>query len=225
MKKSHLFFLILGMLGACQSQPKQPSLEENSASQNPKPNLELAKEIHEMKDRDQEAMFNSFNENGQMILDSILQANCERAKEIIETEGFPGYDLLGEEGAQDFWLIVQHSDHDLAFQEKFLEMMKPEVKKGNSSGKNYAFLVDRVRMNEGQKQLYGTQLEYRKNGQAFPQALEDSLGVDQRRKEMGLESLKAYLNKATKVQFDMNQDHYQKMGIQAPILYEVESSE
>jgi len=32
--------------------------------------------------------------------------------------GFPGYDLVGQKGSNSFWLIVQHCDKDVDFQEQ-----------------------------------------------------------------------------------------------------------
>ncbi|MBC8884111.1 hypothetical protein H9X57_14420 [Flavobacterium piscinae] len=49
--------------------------------------------------------------------------------EIFDKYGFVGIDVVGEEGSQNFWLLVQHSDQNTAFQQKVLEKMEIEVKK------------------------------------------------------------------------------------------------
>lgn len=38
--------------------------------------------------------------------------------------GFLGYDEVGELGSHNFWLLVQHQDKQIDFQERVLEEMK-----------------------------------------------------------------------------------------------------
>jgi len=120
--------------------------------------------------------------------------NLILAKEIILKYGFPGYNLVGTEGSNEFWSIVQHCDDDLAFQKKVLLLMDKEVKRKNASASNNAMLRDRILVSEGKKQIYGTQVRYNvklKKSQPFP--IEDPANVDVRRKKVGLSTLKEYL--------------------------------
>ena len=134
-----------------------------------------------------------------------------------------GIDLAGEEGSQNFWLLVQHSDHDPDFQQEVLEKMKIEMEKGNANSSNYGLLVDRVNLNTGRAQIYGTQLDYNMEiCQAFPKNLADSINVNKRRKEVGLQPLEEYLNDMTLMHFEMNKAFYAKKGVMEPKLYEVE---
>ena len=72
--------------------------------------------------------------------------------------------------------------------------MEKEVKLHNASGENYAYLKDRVLINQGQKQLYGTQMRYNKETRKhLPFPIQDSLNVDARRKAIGLSSIGSYL--------------------------------
>jgi len=72
--------------------------------------------------------------------------------------------------------------------------MGKEVKKNNASGEKFALLQDRVLINEGHKQLYGTQVRLDlKTHHAKPFPIQDSLTVDVRRKAVGLQPLKNYL--------------------------------
>ncbi|MBS1533036.1 MAG: hypothetical protein JSU01_22235 [Bacteroidetes bacterium] len=47
------------------------------------------------------------------IADSL---NLIEAKSIIHQYGFPGYSLVGKEGSNRFWAIVQHCDEEPDFQ-------------------------------------------------------------------------------------------------------------
>lgn len=154
--------------------------------------------------------------------DSVFTADKLRIEAMFNRYGFLGFDKVGKEGSNHFWLLVQHSDKFPAFQAKVLGEMNKEVKRGNADPNNYAYLYDRVKVNAGKKQLFGTQVTYEVNttGRAIPKiGLADSANVDKLRKEYGLEPLKDYLNEMTSRHFEMNIEHYQKMGITKPNLY------
>jgi hypothetical protein len=116
-----------------------------------------------------------------------------KAKAIINKYGYPGYDRVGEI-SDNFWAIVQHCDDDIPFQEHVLALMKKEVAKNNASKEKYAYLVDRVLVNKHQKQIYGTQVRYdtvTRKSAPFP--LKYPKSVNKLRKQMGMETLEAYL--------------------------------
>lgn len=115
-------------------------------------------------------------------------------KEFINDYGFPSNSLVGEETSYYAWLFAQHSDFDLDFQKKYLQMMlenKNEVKK-----ELIAKLTDRVLKNSNLPQRYGTQFVL-DAGKWVPYKLEDSVNIDQIRAEYNLgpisETIK-YLN-------------------------------
>lgn len=98
------------------------------------------------------------NEQWNSFKDSVFTAYQKHLKEIYDKYGFVGFDLAGEDGSRNFWLMVQHSDHNPDFQKGVLEKMKIEVDKENATPSNYGLLVDRVNLNTGNKQIYGTQV-------------------------------------------------------------------
>ena len=105
-------------------------------------------------------------------------------KDIYNQIGYPTIELVGKENSSKFFTLVQHSDSDVKFQEKMLNEITKELKKGNVRGKDYAFLTDRVQLAQENPQIYGTQLDYNTDiGQAFPKNLIDSVNVNKRRKE------------------------------------------
>jgi len=87
----------------------------------------------------------------QAYQDSVFGTHQKLLSKIFDQYGYPGYDLVGKQGSNNYWLMVQHSDKTPAFQLKVLEAMKKEVDKGNADAKNYAYLVDRVKINAGEK--------------------------------------------------------------------------
>lgn len=124
-------------------------------------------------------------------LDSLDRAHTARLKEIIRTHGWPTRARVGREGARAAFLIVQHADRDLAFQEEYLTYLDSAVAAGDLPGEALALLTDRVRVAKGEPQLYGTQVNITPDGLVFL-PIEDSLHVDERRAALGMPPLAAY---------------------------------
>jgi hypothetical protein len=156
----------------------------------------------------------------QTFKDSVFNVNYQLARTIFEANGFPGYDKVGMAGAKNFWLLVQHCDPWPDFQEQVLKAMAGQVARKNASAQDLAYLTDRVRLNTGRPQVYGTQLTYDTNAcQAMPKNLEAASTVNQRRQQVGLDRIESYLDTMSQMHFQMNQASYEKRGIRAPTLY------
>lgn len=121
----------------------------------------------------------------------IDRDNTNRMKELVK-QGWPGKSVVGTDGAQAAWILVQHADHDRSFQKECLSLLREAFKRGEATGEQFAYLTDRVLIGEKQKQLYGTQLR-EVDGRLRPLPIEDEENVDKRRGELGLTSLAAYL--------------------------------
>jgi hypothetical protein len=120
------------------------------------------------------------------------EERTERLAEILDEHGWPGHDLVGEDGASAAWLIAQHSDLDVDFQERALELMREAVEEGQADRSELAYLEDRVALNRGRPQTYGTQIGC-VDGRAEPADLADPDRVDELREEAGLQPLDDYL--------------------------------
>ncbi len=116
--------------------------------------------------------------------------NTARMKEVVSAHGWPGRRLVGKDGAQAAFLLVQHADADPAFQESCLELMK-EAPTGEVSTVDVAYLTDRVRVNTGRSQLYGTQF-WMQGGKLVPRPIEDEERLAERRKAVGLIPMDEY---------------------------------
>jgi hypothetical protein len=124
-------------------------------------------------------------------LRAVDAANTARMKTIIAARGWPGRSLVGKDGAQAAWLLVQHADHDPAFQRACLEQLGQAVQAGEADARHHAYLTDRVLLAEGDQQLYGTQFLLA-SGRWQPRPLADPDHVDDRRRRVGLEPLADY---------------------------------
>src|SRR5690606_11018508 len=94
--------------------------------------------------------------------------------------------LVGVEAARSAWLVAQHADHHLSLQRRALELMTSAVERGEAEANLLAMLRDRVAVNEGRRQIYGTQIFRLADGTPVPWPCEDPEHLDERRAEVGL---------------------------------------
>lgn len=223
MNKAYRILIIGFLIFGC----KEKTTDKKVVEKKIEFNQNLADELKKLAEIDQIAAYIPQGEYKKLskkewnsFKDSVFTTHQKRISEIFSEHGFVGFDLAGNEGSENFWLMVQHSDHNPNFQKQVLEKMKIEVDKGNAKPSNYGLLVDRVKLNIGEAQVYGTQVTYNMNiGQAYPKKLADSINVDQRRKSIGLEPLKNYLNSMSESHFLMNKKYYSDKGITEPTFY------
>jgi len=118
--------------------------------------------------------------------------NLSDLKNIISLYGWPGKSLVGEEAAKAAFLILQHAP--LAEQEKLLPLFREAVAQGNALPRNLALLEDRIRLRNGQKQIYGSQVSAGPDGLPKLDPIENPEAVNQRRKSVGLPTIEEYLD-------------------------------
>lgn len=118
---------------------------------------------------------------------SVDQNNTARMKEIVAEIGWPSISKVGEDGSRAAWLLVQHADHDIPFQQHCLALMK-DVPEGDINKGDIAYLEDRILVNSGKPQLYGTQFDGAKKN-LVPRLIHDPANVDTRRAAMGMDTL------------------------------------
>lgn len=158
----------------------------------------LKRQLLEMQARDQDArqrLMAAFafgdipmDHPARLQVRDVDAANRQQLKHIIAQDGLPTIAMVGVDGVHAVFLLTQHSDDDPAFQEKMLPMITARVRLGEITGGQFAMLTDRVLVNHGRPQRYGTQLVG--NG---PAPIADEAHVDQRRRALGIISMKNYL--------------------------------
>jgi hypothetical protein len=126
--------------------------------------------------------------------DAVDAANTARMAEILDEHGWPGWSLVGRDGSEAAWALVQHADANLEVQKLGLLLLEAAVEADDASRGDLAYLTDRVRVAEGQPQLYGTQLEVAPDGEIVPRTpIEDEANLDARRAAAGLSTWAEYL--------------------------------
>jgi hypothetical protein len=128
-------------------------------------------------------------------VEELDHKNTARMKEIVAQHGWPGKSLVGEDGARAAWLLVQHADDALTFQQQCLALIEPMVALGEVRPQDLAYLRDRLSVHEKRPQRYGTQ--FGPDGEPLP--IEDPANVDARRAAVGLEPLAKYREELRKL--------------------------
>ena len=158
-------------------------------------NPKLQREILAMVEEDQLARNRLIQAKGDKQVakqvERIDRRDTARMKQVIAKFGWPGNALVGPTAAHGAWLLVQHADLDPAFQQRCLPLLEEAVKHGDASGKDLAYLTDRLRVAHHQPQVYGTQF-HTVDGKLVPRPVEDSAHLDDRRRAVGLGTMAEY---------------------------------
>jgi hypothetical protein len=112
-----------------------------------------------------------------------------RLRAILQEHGWPGRDVVGDDGAAAAWLLLQHAVLDPALMRMAVPLVERAVERQQASPRHLALLVDRVCVLEGRPQIYGTSHDWDRHGQLSPLPIADPAHVDARRQQVGLEPL------------------------------------
>jgi VWFA-related protein len=117
--------------------------------------------------------------------------NNARLCQILKEFGWPTSALVGKDGVGATLYLVKNSRR-LDLQTDLLPVIIAAVKKGEAQKSDVAGLVDRMRVDAGMKQLFGTQVKVL-NGFLVLTPIEAESQVDDRRKQFGMPPLAAHL--------------------------------
>jgi hypothetical protein len=118
---------------------------------------------------------------------TVADADKILLKTLFKENGFLGYSEVGEQSSHNFLQMVQRFDADSTFQQEVLADMKKHIAKINASPIEFAYLTDRVNLNQGKPQVYGTQLKINEKGTSYePKMVSDPQNLNKRREEIGL---------------------------------------
>lgn len=118
--------------------------------------------------------------------ETLDEQNAERIAAVIKEHGWPGIELVGEDGAEAAWLLVLNADGDHPLQARCLELLRSAVMRGDAPAQYLAYLEDRVLTTIGMPQLYGTQFQSDGHGGIESLPIADRAFLDERRAQMGL---------------------------------------
>jgi hypothetical protein len=120
---------------------------------------------------------------------AVHRRHNARMSAIIDAVGWPGRSLVGDDGCRVAGFVVQHAILDPALQRRCVPLLEAAVAAGEAFPFMLAFLTDRVLMELGQPQRYGTQHVGGPEGMLVPWPIAEPETVDARRQALGLEPL------------------------------------
>ncbi len=125
-------------------------------------------------------------------IEFVDRVNTARLKELVAEHGWPGYRLVGQEAAASAVLLVLHADKDVAFQKECLPLLLKAIAARDGLASHGAFLTDRIRVNEGKPQWYGTQIKIVDGAWVIAEVGngDSSEAINQRRASVGLPALR-----------------------------------
>ncbi|MFI5857298.1 DUF6624 domain-containing protein [Streptomyces parvulus] len=155
-------------------------------------NHDLAADLHRRAEQDQAARQRMLETGDGRDLVRVDADNTAWLKQAIAAHGWLGISLVGEQGADEAWLLVQHADRDLDLQRQVLDLLQDAVADGEALPRHLAYLTDRVRVAADEPQVYGTQYIKAPDGKLQPYTVAEPELLDARRAAMGLESAAEY---------------------------------
>ncbi len=128
----------------------------------------------------------------QEIIDKNHQINEKKIRDILDTQGWPEKDIIGEQGNLIICNVIQHSSNEIRL--KYLPMMQNAVKEKKLLPRLLARAEDRIATEQGKPQIYGGQMKYYPETKSFNVwPVLDPKNVNKRRTEIGLEPIEEFL--------------------------------
>jgi hypothetical protein len=118
----------------------------------------------------------------------------DRLREIFAEYGFPNREMIGRRAMRGVFLIIQHADGDPDWQSEQLPAIERAVRNGDLDGQQFAYLYDRIQVNAGEPQRYGTQFIRvdAENRTLELATVAAPAYLDERRREIGLMPIEMY---------------------------------
>ena len=167
--------------------------------------IELSKKLWQMKIKDQAFYYHisvasklldrksPINNALWELKAKINNQNLRDLDSIINKYGYPQKTVVGGIASQTPFFVIQHADIDV--QKRYLPMMKKAAKEKEMSRAAFAYLTDRINLQDGKKQIYGTQITQKEDGTYLVQDLKEPEKVNKRRKAVGLPPIEGYLKR------------------------------
>jgi hypothetical protein len=118
-------------------------------------------------------------------------ALTRRLQVLVARHGWPTRAMVGADGVEAAWLVLQHSP-DLPWQRELLPRIWEASRTGDVRPAEAAMLEDRIRTNSGVPQRYGNSFEV-VDGELRPHPIENLDGLEARRREVGLPPMADYV--------------------------------
>lgn len=118
--------------------------------------------------------------------------NERKIREILDSQGWPSRDIIGEQGNLTICNVLQHSEVEI--RKKYLPIMQTAVEEKELAPRLLARAEDRLATDRGDLQIYGGQMKYYPETKSFNVwPVYDPVNIDKRRAKIGLEPITDHL--------------------------------
>lgn len=180
-------------------------------------NKPLQRELLNMQEDRQkldQKIIDNFSKNQNLIPSAyeMGEKQLRRVCEIVKKNGWLSKELVGEEGASAALFLIKNNKA-VGLQREIFPVVAAAAKKGFVSSSQVASLVDLIRVNSRQPQLFGTQA-YVKDDFFYLYPLQNEAKVDEWRKLYDLPSLDVFI-KSLQSQYQMPVLKSQRLTVSA----------
>ncbi|GAB3821725.1 DUF6624 domain-containing protein [Kribbella italica] len=130
----------------------------------------------------------------------VVHDNVQWLRGVVETRGWPGKSLVGEDGVDAAWLLLQHAGsgvpsigtpENLRFQASCLPLLRASVDTGESHPRHLAHVADNLRQRAGEKPVYAAFATafVTDNDELVLRPDLEAAAIDAERREIGLQAL------------------------------------
>ena len=133
-------------------------------------------------------------------MERVDSLNQTRVFGILDNDGWPSN--LSDKANRAIWIVIDHSD--LTSRSKYLSLVRAKADEGVLDKSDYAMLNDRVLMEEGKPQVYGTQIKMAATFDGEDMAMqlylwpvENPDALDSLRRSVGLSPIEEYLRSSS----------------------------
>jgi len=120
--------------------------------------------------------------------------NVSFVTHLLQGKGWLGEDVVGKNGLNTIFLVIQHANINI--QKKYFASLKKIAFRGGGDLWNFAYLADRIQVQLGRSQSYGSQFYFntQMNVNTF-YPIRDERHLNMRRYKVGLEPIEYYAKK------------------------------
>lgn len=159
-------------------------------------NKKLRDELLKIREKDQQRLNDDISENrkSDAVIKGIRAArekNTARLCSLLKQHGWPTSSLVGKEGAEAAFFVLRNSSSGY-LKVELIPVIVAAATQGEASRQEFASFIDRLRLEAGLKQIFGTQATVM-DGFLVLFPIEGETHVDARRKQFEMPPLADYL--------------------------------
>ena len=198
---------------------EESQLSKHETANEPIRNKPFARELFRMIIKDQGFMYagnierKKYMQNGGYFSTAAIylilameeknhKENNKKLFELLDKNGWPTASNVTEYAAAGAALIINHTNYEI--RSKYFPMLEKAFKEGEAQPLRYAKMRDRLLIEEGKEQLFGTQWKF-ENSKRLPHPIKEPEHVDKRRAEIGLGPLSIYLKERFDIEWNFEQ--------------------